>query len=87
VFVHHDSNAWISVWLKFESLKNDFEKNLKKEKAFSLSPLLSPQPAQPFSFSPRRFPSRRPLPERALAAHAGPARFPAGPNRASSLFF
>jgi hypothetical protein len=32
VFVHHDSNAWISVCLKFESLKNEFEKNLKRKK-------------------------------------------------------
>jgi hypothetical protein len=35
--------------LKFESLKNEFEKNLKrKRKTFSLFPLLSPQPAQSF---------------------------------------
>jgi hypothetical protein len=57
VFVHHDSNARISVWLKFESLKNEFEKNFLKKKAFSLSSLLSPQPAQHLSsFSPRSFP-------------------------------
>jgi hypothetical protein len=48
VFVHHDLNAWISVWLKFESLKNEFEKNFKK-KAFTPSPLsFLPKPAQPF---------------------------------------
>jgi hypothetical protein len=35
VFVHHDSNAWISDCLKFESLKNEFEKNLKKKRKTS----------------------------------------------------
>jgi hypothetical protein len=83
--------------LKFESLKNDFEKSFKKEKTFlfffSPSPLsLLFQPAQfsspsLFSFSPQTSPSRRPFPVRALAAHASPTRFPAGPNRASSFSF
>jgi hypothetical protein len=44
VFVHHDSNAWISVCLKFESLKNEFEKNLKRKKR--------KPPPSPSSFSP-----------------------------------
>jgi hypothetical protein len=50
VFVHHDLNAWISVLLKFESLKNEFEKNLKKRKTCAPSPLsFLLKPAQPLS--------------------------------------
>jgi hypothetical protein len=78
VFVHHDSNAWFSVCLKFESLKNKFEKNLKRKRENLLSsplsrtgPLLlsARKPLRPAAF----FPCARRRP-----ALAQPA-FPAGP--------
>jgi hypothetical protein len=73
--VHHDLNAWISVCLKFESLKNEFEKKIKKKKENLLPlPLFSPRrPNIPFSPQTTRPAAFFFFFTRAQSAQAGPA--------------
>jgi hypothetical protein len=77
VFVHHDLNAWIFVCLKFECLKNEFEKEIskrKKKETLFFPPSLSHFSRQP-SFSPQAFS----FSSRAQTAQVGPICHPAGP--------
>jgi hypothetical protein len=74
--------------LKFESLKNEFEKNLKEKKRKpSPSPLsfLLNRP-NPSFLSAREGSQASGLFPRALAARSGPARFYRRPSTAASLF-
>jgi hypothetical protein len=87
VFVHHDSNAWIFVCLEFECLKNEFERNFKKEKEILFFPspslsFLSPAQLQPATIPGQQaffffFTARADRPKLAqLRSPAGPARLP-----------
>jgi hypothetical protein len=87
--VPHDSNAWISVCLKFESLKNEFEKIfLKKEKTSYLSlSFLSNRPTPSFSpQTPRASGLFLFFPVRAQSAHSGLVRLPRRPSTAPYPF-